>query len=162
MIVYIDTEFTDLTDTFGPIKLISAGFVSENGRELYFELTDNFTEIDCSEFVIENVLPHLDNAKHGMTSVQAARQLWEFILSFDEPVILGSDAPDYDFNILASFMLENGYKVSELKARELDLRNKLVDERYEQYFNYQPMSIRHHALWDARALAAAAKLELQK
>ena len=37
MIVYFDTEFTDLTDAFGPIKLISAGFVAEDGRELYFD-----------------------------------------------------------------------------------------------------------------------------
>ena len=135
MIVYIDTEFTDLTDTFGPIKLISAGFVAENGTELYFELTDNYQEIDCSEFVIENVLPHLNNQKFGMTSKEAAQKLSEFILSFGEPVILGSDAPDYDFNILAEFMREQGYKISEFKARELDLRNHLICERYEQYFD---------------------------
>ena len=60
------------------------------------------------------------------------------------------------------FMREQGYKISEFKARELDLRNQLVNERYENYFDYQPMSVRHHALWDARALAEAAKLELQK
>lgn len=157
MIVYLDTEFSDLVDTFGPIKLISAGFVAENGQELYFELTDNYEEIDCSEFVIENVLPHLNHSKYGMTSKEAARQLSEFILSFGEPIILGSDAPDFDFNILAVFMRDQGFKVSEFRARELDLRNKLVNERYENYFDYQPMSIRHHALWDARALAEAAK-----
>lgn len=155
MIVYIDTEFTDLSDAFGPIKLISAAFVPEDGKELYFELTDSYGENDCSDFVAEHVLPHLDNKKYGMTSKEAAAKLWEFILSFGEPVILGSDAPDYDFNVLAAFMREQCY--SEFKAQVLDLRNYQINMLYEHYFDYQPLAIRHHALWDARALASTAK-----
>lgn len=155
MIVYIDTEFTDLRDAFGPIKLISAGFVAENGKELYFELTDNYEEIDCSEFVVENVLPHLDSRKHGMKSIEAASKLIEFIASFGEPVTFATDAPEFDINVLNAFMLNQGY--SKFKAQVLDLRNHLIYMLYEQYFDYQPLAIRHHALWDTRALASAAK-----
>ncbi len=38
MKIFLDTEFTDLTDKFRPIRLISAGFVAQNGSEFYFEL----------------------------------------------------------------------------------------------------------------------------
>ena len=69
MIVYFDTEFTslDFSLTF-EMKLISAGFVAENGQEFYFELLDNYQKSDCSGFVIDNVLPHLNNGKHGLLS----------------------------------------------------------------------------------------------
>jgi len=33
----------------------------------------------------------------------------------------------------------------------------MVEDKIEHYFEYQPLAIRHHALWDARALASAFK-----
>ena len=52
MIVYFDTEFTDLTDASGPIRLISAGFLAENGSEFYFELNDNYTKKELQPICI--------------------------------------------------------------------------------------------------------------
>lgn len=129
--------------------------MAEDGRELYFELTDNYQKVDCSEFVIDNVLPHLDNRKHGMKSIEAASKLMGFIASFGEPVTFASDAPEFDINVLNTFMRNQGYSM--FKAQVLDLRNYQINMLYEQYFDCQPSSIRHHALWDARALASAAK-----
>jgi hypothetical protein len=52
--LFLDCEFTQLNrDT----KLISLALVSEAGDEYYVELTDTFLVKECSEFVIENVLP---------------------------------------------------------------------------------------------------------
>ena len=54
MKIFLDTELTDLADKFGPICLISAGFVAQNGSEFYFELKGyntllNVEKQDCSK-----------------------------------------------------------------------------------------------------------------
>lgn len=57
MKLFLDCEFTQLNkDT----KLISLALVSEVGDEYYVELTDTYSVEDCSDFVIQNVLPQLD------------------------------------------------------------------------------------------------------
>jgi len=150
MIIYFDTEFTNI---FGPARLISAGFVAEDGQEFYFELTDNYKNNDCSYFVLENVLPYLNISEHGMSSVQAVLKLKAWCESFSEPVQFASDAPAYDFGLLSSLLREQ--KVSIENADTECLRVDEVEDKIERYFEYQPLAIRHHALWDARALASA-------
>ena len=54
---YLDTEFTILNQY--SYKLISLALVVPQGPELYVELTDAWTESDCSDFVLEIVLPQL-------------------------------------------------------------------------------------------------------
>ena len=57
MKVCLDCELTQLNrDT----KLISLALVSEGGPEFYVELTDTYQVADCSDFVIQNVLPQLN------------------------------------------------------------------------------------------------------
>lgn len=54
MKLFVDCEFTQLNqDT----KLISLALVSEAGDEFYVELTDTYQVEDCSDFVIQHVLP---------------------------------------------------------------------------------------------------------
>lgn len=158
MIVYFDTEFTSLD--FGLVfdmKLISAGFVAEDGKEFYFELMDNYQKSDCSGFVLEAVLPHLNSAKHGLLSVQAASKLKAWVEAFGEPVYMACDAPNYDWPLVMDFLKENKCWPENLDRLPLNVGGYLSHERVEKYFEYQPMAIRHHSLWDARALAAAAK-----
>jgi len=171
MIVYIDTEFTDL---YGDdIKLISAGFVSEDGREFYFELTDNFVKADCSTFVIDEVLPHLDHSKHGMTVSEAMLKLKAWCESYGQRIRFLSDAPEYDFSLIADLLYSENIIIENLEvtAFQVDVdyvsnhENKYqayivadsIGDRIDKYFEYQPMAICHHALWDARALASACK-----
>ncbi|HLO63537.1 MAG TPA: hypothetical protein VK165_11325 [Azonexus sp.] len=66
MRIYYDTEFTSLDGNID-WDMISAGFVTEDGRELYIEITD-FPREDCSSFVVETVLPLL-----GQGDVQPER-----------------------------------------------------------------------------------------
>ncbi len=64
MKLFLDCEFTQLNrDT----KLISLALVSEAGHEYYVELTDTYVVGDCSDFVIQNVLPQLNLPDHGAT-----------------------------------------------------------------------------------------------
>jgi hypothetical protein len=156
--VYVDKEFTSLD--FGLVfdmKLISAGFVAEDGQEFYFELIDNYQRSDCSDFVLEAVLPHLNSARHGLPSAQAAFKLKTWLEVFDETVYMASDAPNYDWPLIKDFLLENKCWPENLDGKPLSVGGYLTHERIEKYFEYQPLAIRHHALWDARALAAAMK-----
>ena len=45
----------------------------------------------------------------------------------------------------------------ELNMKPLNVGGYVVACRIENYFEYQPLAIRHHALWDARTLAKAVK-----
>lgn len=153
MKIFIDTEFTSFGLNFD-IKLISAGFVAEDRSEFYFELTDNFDEGECSSFVCETVLPHLNAEKHGMCKAEAWLRLKVWIQDFKEPVEFCSDAPDYDWGLLYDFFEEFGWATN-LVRKPINANSHEIQQGIENYFEYQPMAIRHHALWDARALANA-------
>lgn len=160
MLIYFDCEFTNLYGDEGPIKLISAGFVFFDGREFYFELTDNYELTDCSYFTEDIVLPELDSAKHGMSSVDAARKLkaWIEDLGFED-LALASDAPNYDFALIQDLLEKHDCWPSNLIKNAVDVieayKHIDIDTRIDEFFNYQQKAIRHHALWDARALAKA-------
>lgn len=151
MIIYFDCEFTDLLDP----RLISAGFVTEHGEELYFELIEHYTENECSPFVIEAVLPHLDSEKYGLMPDQAARTLQSWIAAFGKPVQLGTDAPAWDWSLIWDLLDFYGCMPANLSEHK-NMNSEPIQRGYENYFTWQPLAIRHHALWDARALAYAA------
>lgn len=156
MKIYFDTEFTSL-DSIVDYKLISAGFVAENDQEFYFELTHHYDESECSFFVQEAVLPHLNHKKCGMTEAEARIKMKEWIESFKEPVELCSDAPGYDWPLLYDIFSVNDGWPTNLVRKPVNVNNHAIQQGIESYFECQPMAIRHHALWDARALAAATK-----
>jgi hypothetical protein len=76
---WYDTEFAEDGNT---IDLISIGIVAEDGRELYMQSVE-FDATKASEWVKENVLPHLEE-------LYFSRQIMkERILSFMDPDIYG-------------------------------------------------------------------------
>ncbi len=172
MKIYFDTEFTDLIGIVFDIKLISAGFVTDDGSEHYFELTNHYDEGECSTFVCEAVLPHLGIEKYGKDPADAIRDLNAWIESFGEPVTLCSDAPGYDWGLLHDLFTDYGFPQN-LVRRPLSVNTQEVMRGIEEYFEtqpyaikdqahwdahemmYRPIAIRHHSLWDARALAFA-------
>lgn len=72
MLVFLDTEFTDLDSP----RLISIGLVAQDGQQFYGELTDWKLQ-ECSSFVIEAVLPHLEGGSIAISreSLQGALAL---------------------------------------------------------------------------------------
>lgn len=155
MKIFFDTEFTDLVGIVYGIQLISAGFVAENGDEHYFELPENYTRQDCSPFVIEAVLPHLDRAQFAKKNVRAAEDFKDWVESFEVEVHLICDSPNYDWQLLAEFLEEQQAWPGNLMRETSVSRLFNHYQAIENYFAYQPMAIRHHALWDARALVWA-------
>lgn len=156
MKVYFDTEFTSFGLHFD-IKLISAGFVAENGEEFYFELINSYDDGECSTFVHEAVLPHLNAKKHGMYEAEAKLKFKHWIQSFNETVELCSDAVGYDCGLLVELIDQNDGWPENLSRRPINYNSNEVQQCIERFFERRPEAIIHHALWDARALAFAVK-----
>lgn len=90
----LDCEFTQLNQS---TKLISLALVAETGEELYVELPDTCQVKDCSDFVIENVLPQFDLASHGLSLMEAQNSLRAFLAGLEPPLVVCSDVPSWDW-----------------------------------------------------------------
>ena len=159
MFIYIDTEFTTLMARIENIKLISAGFVAEDGQEIYFELPNNYRNTDCSYFVSESVIPHLDGSeKVALSSLDAVIKLKAWVESFEVPVSFLTDAPSYDWILLNELFYRHGdYFPKNLVHKPLNVASLRVEIFIKKYFEDNTDAIRHHAMCDARALAYACK-----
>ncbi|WP_332874499.1 hypothetical protein [Pseudomonas koreensis] len=89
----LDCEFTQLNQN---IKLISLALVSEARDVFYVELTDAYKIEDCSDFVIQHVLPQLDQLRYGRSLVDAKAALRVFLGGLDGQLDVCSDAPEWD------------------------------------------------------------------
>ena len=137
---YLDTEFTTLNQY--TYKLISLALVVPHGPELYLELTDAWEESDCSDFVLEVVLPQLDLETHGRTTEQARIELLDFLEQLG-PVDIICDAPHWDWPLLAWLAGPAGLP-------ETVTRGAISSDIALTYTGPEPP---HHALADARMLA---------
>lgn len=136
---FLDTEFTELS---ADCRLISLALVEAGGAEFYVELSDHWCEDDCSEFVLEIVLPQLDLARHGLPKEQAAKQLRTF-LEQAGPLEIVSDALAWDWPLLLDLLGPEGVPSNLLSTREdRELLRDLPNS-----------AIPHHALLDARLMA---------
>ncbi|MFA4834792.1 MAG: hypothetical protein WC749_01795 [Dehalococcoidia bacterium] len=96
MKLFLDCEFTQLNqDT----KLISLALVSEARDEFYVELTDTYKIEDCSDFVIQHVLPQLDQLRYGRSLVDAQAALRVFLGGLDGQLEVCSDAPEWGLGV---------------------------------------------------------------
>ncbi|PHR17739.1 MAG: hypothetical protein COA41_11525 [Sphingopyxis sp.] len=137
---YLDTEFTVMNQY--TYKLISLALVVPHGPELYLELTDAWEESDCSDFVLEVVLPQLDLETHGRTTGQARIELLEYLETLG-PVDIICDAPHWDWPLLAWLAGPAGLP----KTVTRGAISSDID------FTYTGSEPPHHALEDARLLA---------
>jgi hypothetical protein len=93
MILFLDTEFTDLVPGN---KLISIALVNEFEDFFYAELTDTYELEDCSDFVKNFVLPFLKGGEFRMSSYDCALKLGTWIENQSGQCILGCDNPGWD------------------------------------------------------------------
>lgn len=148
--LFLDCEFTQLNQS---TKLISLALVAETGESFYVELTDTYLVADCSDFVIQHVLPQLDLQRHGLSLIDAQASLREFLNRFNEPLEVCSDAPEWDWD----FFCQLAYVEHEWPAHVANLPTNLI-----QLFRHLEANdigdvpipdLPHHALLDARLLA---------
>lgn len=150
MKLFLDCEFTQLNKLS---KLISLALVAESGEEFYVELLDTYSVSDCSEFVIEHVLPQLDPSRHGQTFAKAQASLSDFIARFDEMLEVCTDAPQWDWD----FFCDLAYVAHRWPAHVINRPTNLT-ALFSQLHNTSLDDVKlpdlpHHALLDARILA---------
>jgi len=143
MLIFLDTEFTDLLD---PV-LISLGMVAEDGQELYLEVP--FPVEKCTAFVREAVLPHLGGEPNTSCTVFEVRchvLTWiETIRQAQEEVLVCVDN-QIDIDLLYNAL---EYRVPGWMA--CCLIGHDVDQSLINRFFAESGLPRHHALHDARA-----------
>lgn len=162
MRIYFDTEFTNL-DASVELDMISSGFVAENGRELYLEITD-FDRKSCSDFVEETVLPLLENRPEFSTpKSQFTSRLLAWLESFDEEITLASDAR-CDWSLL-NLYAEEGFKQLKHPLRPLiwersprESIQEAIEAAEAEFWEEHP-GLQHHALYDAKCLMRMAGLQ---
>jgi len=145
MKAFLDCEFTQLNrDT----KLISLALVSEAGHEFYVELTDTYRVEDCSDFVIQNVLPQL-----GQTLVEAQASLLAFLSSLEGPLEICSDAPDWDWDLFCQLAYVNHRWPANVANSPTNLILLFRHLEADDIGDVMLPELPHHALLDARLLA---------
>lgn len=149
MKLFLDCEFTQLNkDT----KLISLALVSEVGDEYYVELTDTYSVEDCSDFVIQNVLPQLDMPACGQPLAEAQVSLLAFLSSLDGPLEICSDAPDWDWDLFCQLAYVNHRWPANVANRPTNLILLFRHLEADDIGNVTLPELPHHALLDARLL----------
>ena len=150
MKLFLDCEFTRLNkDT----KLISLALVAESGQEFYVELLDTYDVTDCSEFVIEHVLPQLNPSLHGQTLAEAQAALSGFLACFDERLEICTDAPDWDWDFFCDLAYVDHRWPAHVINRPTNLITLFSKVSTHALQDVELPDLPHHALLDARILA---------
>ena len=150
MKLFLDCEFTRLTqDT----KLISLGLVSESGDEFYVELTDTYRIEDCSDFVIQNVLPQLNQPLYGVSLEEAQAALRVFLGGIEGQLEICSDAPEWDWEFFCQLAYVGHRWPSHVVNRPTNLIRLFRHFEADKIGDFALPELPHHALLDARLLA---------
>lgn len=162
MLVFADTEFTNFQNS----KLISIGAVAEN-RQQFYAVDKNYQPSECSEFVIEQVIPllsmHCDNCSSTIDDISV--RFIDFInkLNCDHVDIVIDYPGDYvlidqliDHNVQLLKRTINYKMYSQVLFELGNADYHQAESTYQQIANRIEQSfdkdyIRHHALADARA-----------
>ncbi len=163
--VFLDTEFTSLAES---ASLISIGLITDEGeRSFYAELSDTYTQEDCSDFVLQQVLPLLDaspitesvNYKHvyaRMTLAETSLHLNYWFAALIDPVQVWTDAPNFDWRYIQQLFNTTGLPYNLLTTPNTILgKDTSANARYqntvEREYSQNTLK-RHHALDDAKAM----------
>lgn len=167
MRIFYDTEFTSL-DSITNQDMISAGFVTEDNREFYIEITD-FVREDCSQFVLDTVLPLLGSGDVLPQRMAAAHFGWRLCHWLDS-----LDAIEFSLisDSTVDWWLVREYAHSELSTYPRKVRGekwvpsddesiKAALSAAEAEFWARPGNVGmvHHALYDARRLKLLAETQ---
>ena len=170
MKIFLDTEFTGFELD---ASLISIGLVTESGdRTFYAELTDSYTLHQCSYFVQEEVLPHLDaptlsaisdyqNIYARMAKSQCRELLTQWLEAMGTPVKIYSDAPNFDWQYFKDLFVNYSWPTNlasdpsncfpEEFSDDLPTYKLLAEDAYLMHGFRE-----HHALDDAKVMRMAA------
>ena len=133
--------------------------MSESGEEFYVELTDTYSVEDCSDFVIQNVLPQLDSVQYGQSLVEARASLRSFLGCFGEELEVCSDAPHWDWEFFCDLVCADHQPWPvQVVNQPIDLTRFFNQVNVEALEQVKLSDLPHHALLDARMLAELFKI----
>lgn len=164
MDVFFDCEFTKLPYARdGYPGLISICCASEDGRRTFYaELTNTWQRGNCSQFVLDNVLPLLSGGDCQMTDAQCALNLKSWIEDLTDEVILRSDNPGIDWPWVKELFDFFGCWPKNLRRScgsiyfDDEAQQNVYQVALEMYWQTPLMAAhRHHALYDANSLVFA-------
>lgn len=164
--VFLDCEFTE----FEQPKLISLALVTEdNDHSFYAELTDTYLITDCSEFVVNTVLPLLDaklikqplidytHVHAQMTFDECRFHLMKWLEKTDAQLSIYNDAPHFDFSLLSNFFTEKWPDRLSLYCETIVASTIDGQERYDKTTLelFENGFRQHHSLDDAKVMSKA-------
>lgn len=154
-LLFFDCEFTDLS---GSASLISAGFITQSGKQFYAELSD-YEEDSCNDFVKTMVLPLLSLPPISTADFLSSLTDWLSNLGGDFLLIADSD---WDQKILSKTLASVGKTIPENWRFQKTPDNftngtqrSLFNDEMAAFFLRYPDQKPHHALADARAIRNA-------
>lgn len=154
--IFLDCEFTQLNQDS---KLISLALVAESGEEFYVELTDTYSVEDCSDFVIQNVLPQLDPLQYGQSLVGARASLRRFLGCFVRELEVCTDAPNWDWEFFCDLVCADHQPWPvQVVNQPTDLTSFFNQVNEDALEGLELSDPPHHALLDARMLAELFKI----
>lgn len=147
MVIFLDTEFTNLADR----EPISIGMVSEDGRHVFYREVANFELDTCSPFARSNVVPLMGRLKD--VTVQTAMlpvDVRNWINTLPRSLTISCDS-EWDWEV---FVKLAGYPLPKNVSRRFVLRPLIDTTVFREAvcrFHAQPNHPWHHALHDAHA-----------
>lgn len=172
LIVYVDTEFTGMKPDLNDAQLISIGLIDETGtKTFYAELTGGYTQDQCCQFVIDEIIPLLDAPQlpreldftaiyARMTAEQVREYLAAWFMQFDRPIELRSDQPEFEWHFINRIFSGHPWPenlqtdVSQCLPMAGPMQLLRYYNRAEHICNAQKFR-RHHALDDAKVMRLA-------
>lgn len=154
-LVFLDTEFTDLAES---AELMSAGFVTLDGEQLYLERTD-YDPCKVSEFVHEHVIPLMDaSLDRKLPATGCCALIADWLSQFKKPILIIDS--QWDIHVIHElFAIHGGIcrQVPGVEFRMLHLSDYENEAWFEPavdaYFE-ENKGMQHHALHDAMAMRA--------
>ena len=153
MDIYIDTEFTSLSDP----RLISIGAVAAGG-DAFYGVVENFPRRACTRFVIEQVLPVLEhrpaNACGSFDAVARAFGDWLEVVSRHAARLRLVADDECDIEMLRQLLLRAGCSEEDIGSAcmlaPLSVQRGAQDA-FRYWFQCHADARLHNALDDARA-----------
>jgi hypothetical protein len=134
-----DTEFTHLKYPglpahahLPPAQLISIGIAGMRGERFYAENSQVDHSL-CSQFVLEEVLPHLEGGAVSMPSVAIAEQLKDWLEALQEPVKLWTDCPAIDWPFVVELFEQTSWPANlEHECGDLNFRGMVQLHQFKR------------------------------
>jgi hypothetical protein len=156
--MFLDTEFTQFRDG----QLLSLGFVSEGGHELYVEIADPIRNAQASAFCKSEVISQFGLVPGSAVcdDAIAGARVAKWLASFKYPLTISYDYK-LDWRFFEGALRAAGHwRALASKLRAEDVAGVAApgspgEAAQNAVFESCSLPRRHHALVDARALRAA-------